>query len=151
MNTNNSIAAVIASIRQASVEIKALAANARTAAPKGQKMVVGQHAASEAKQQIAAATIPAIVGAGWVASSITVNKAGTDIAVHYRAPVTLAQRVATWETAKAKRTAIREAKRAAKASKTETKTEAKPSTAPTTEAAQLSELASLIASMKKAA
>jgi hypothetical protein len=143
---SNSIAQVIANIRSAKGEIKALATAARSAAPKGQKMPHGQHATATAAAAVAAAIVPDITKSGWVASSVTVNKAGTDIAIHYRAPVTLEQRLATWQSAAAKRTAIREAKRAAKAAAA-VKIEAK---APVT-GTNVSELADLLAKLAKAA
>jgi len=114
MNTNT-IAQVIAQINASKIAIKQLAVAARVAAPKGEKMAHGQHASAIASAKIADATERELIAAGWVKASVTVNKAGTDVAVHYRAPQTLAQRVETYKNAAAKAKAQREAKKAAKA------------------------------------
>lgn len=142
MNTN-ALETLANLVSEAKTLAKTQAVAARVAAPKGEKMAHGQHAAAQVGAKIAAAIMQQAPALGFVPAAGTVKrgKDGTvrEMTVTYRVAQTLAQRVETYKNAAQRRKEKRAADKAAKEAK---------AGAPVTE---LSSLAALAASLPKAA
>jgi hypothetical protein len=122
MNTTNALENLAKLVADAKTLAKTQAVAARVAAPKGEKMAHGQHAAAQVGAKIAAAIMQQAPQLGFVPAAGTVkrDKAGNvrEMTVTYRVQQTLAQRVEVYKNAAARRKEARAAAKAAKAAKT---------------------------------
>lgn len=115
---NTSIADIMNAVATAKNQIRAVVAEAKAAAPKGEKMPHGQHAQFVASSQVAAATLKHVQAAGYVEASCRFTKTG-DFVVTYRQPVTLADRLTKHAASVAKRKAAIEERKGKKAAPAE--------------------------------